>query len=56
MLGDKGFNVWLKAKRRFVTLLTALVATLELEKREDGLNPIDVFWEEYLPALALVQL
>ena len=55
-MGTKGFSGWLKAKRSFVTLLTDLVATLELEKREDGLNPIDVFWEEYLPALALVQL
>ncbi len=39
-----------------MTLLTALVTTLELEKREDGLDPIAAFWEEYLPALAPFRL
>ena len=56
MLGNKGFNSLVKAKHRFVTLLTDLITALELEKREDGLDPIPAFWEEYLPALAPFRL
>ncbi len=56
LLGDKGFISWSNAKNRFAVSLDTHVATLELEEREDGLNPILAFWEEYLPAMALARL
>jgi hypothetical protein len=49
-LGNKGFNGWLTAKRRFLATLNGIVAAVPLDEPEDGGDAITTFMAEYLPA------